>query len=124
MPDPKDGGYESEDSSTVKLSEVFTIAGQTYTYIYDFGDGWEHQILLEEILDEKILAPICTAGKGACPPEDCGGIPGYYNLLDILSDPKHPEYKEMKKWLGLGKNDQWDVNAFNIDEVNERLRSN
>lgn len=72
-------------------------------------------------MDEKILAPICTAGKGACPPEDCGGIPGYYNLLEILGDPKHREHKEMKKWLGLGKNDNWDVNAFNIDEINERL---
>ena len=61
------------------------------------------------------------AGKGACPPVNCGGIPGYYNLTEILSNPKTPEYKEMKNWFGLKKDEQWDVNAFDIRAVNEKL---
>jgi hypothetical protein len=122
IPDDEDD-EKVEDSSETSISEVFTKAKQTFTYIYDFGDDWKHRILLEGILDEQLIAPICTAGKGACPPEDCGGVTGYYNLIDILSNPKDPEHKEMKSWLGLGKNGQWDANAFDINIANERINS-
>jgi len=111
-----------EDSTQVELSEVFSVPKQTFTYIYDFGDTWKHQILLEKVTDEKILMPMCTAGKGACPPEDCGGVYSYYDLLEILDDPKHPDHKEMREWLGLSKGQQWDVNAFDINEVSDRLK--
>jgi hypothetical protein len=111
-----------EDSSAAKISDVFTTPWQKFTYTYDFGDSWMHQILLEKITDEGIMMPMCTAGKGACPPEDCGGLPGYYNLLETVGDPKHPDHKEMRKWLGLSKGQRWDVNAFDINEVNDRLK--
>jgi hypothetical protein len=110
-----------QDSRIIKLSEVFINPKQTFTYLYDFGDDWIHSITLEEILDKEIITPICTAGKSACPPEDCGGPWGYLNLLETLNDPKHPEHKEIRKWLGLGKNQQWDVNAFDLEAVNELL---
>jgi hypothetical protein len=110
-----------EDSTETIITEVFTTPKQTFTYIYDFGDDWKHHIVLEKIADTENTIPLCLAGEGACPPEDCGGIPGYYNLIEILSDPKNPQHKEMKSWLGLGKNEQWDVNAFDITAINEVL---
>ena len=113
---------ETEDSRIVKLSEIFTEPGQKFTYMYDFGDNWEHSIILEKIADEKIIRAMCVDGKGACPPEDCGGIPGYYNMVEILSDPKHPEYKETRKWLGMKKNQTWDVDAFDKSAANDRIQ--
>ena len=71
-------------------------------YVYDFGDNWEHDIKLEKVIKELEIKnlPFCLKAVGACPPEDCGGVYGYYDLLDILSDPKHPEYNETKAWIG------------------------
>ena len=70
-------------------------------YEYDFGDSWLHEVSLEKILPAKsnVQYPICSAGKRACPPEDCGGAPGYYNLLRIIKNPKHPEHDSMMEWL-------------------------
>jgi hypothetical protein len=119
-PDDCDGDTVKDSTETI-ISEVFVTPKQTFTYIYDFGDDWKHHIVLEKITDTENTIPLCLAGEGACPPEDCGGIPGYYNLLEILSDPKNPQHKEMKSWLGLGKNEQWDVNAFDITAINEVL---
>ncbi|HEX8019071.1 plasmid pRiA4b ORF-3 family protein [Mucilaginibacter sp.] len=121
VPDEYDGDTV-EDSEETIISEVFTKPKQTFTYIYDFGDDWTHHIVLEKITDTESTIPVCLAGEGACPPEDCGGIYGYNNLIEILSDPKNPEYKEMKSWLGLGKNEQWDVSAFDIEVVNEEIK--
>ena len=121
IPDEWDYADEVMDSRIVKLSEIFTHPKQTFTYLYDFGDDWIHNITLEEILDKEIVKPMCATGKSACPPEDCGGPWGYLNLLETLIDQKHPDYKEIRKWLGLKKDEQWDVNAFDIAKVNYRL---
>lgn len=85
----------------VPITEYFNEPGLTAVYKYDFGDGWEHEILFEGILvkEEEVKYPTCTAGERACPPEDCGGIPGYFSLLDIIKDPNHDEYEEMINWL-------------------------
>jgi hypothetical protein len=107
-------GTTKLDASQTKLSEIFESAGQKYTYIYDFGDDWAHQIMLEDILSDTLLRPELLAGKGACPPEDCGGVWGYAELKEILSDRKHPEYKEMKQWLGLKPKQDWDPNYFDL----------
>ena len=73
-------------------------------YEYDFGDSWHHKIVLEKILphDPNISLPRCTAGKRACPPEDCGGVWGYESFLEAIGDPKHPEHEEMLDWVGEG----------------------
>ena len=88
-------------------------------YEYDFGDSWEHNIRLEKILpfDPDAVLPLCLKAKGACPPEDVGGIWGYSNFMEALSDPDHPEHTEYKEWVGGG----FDPAAYDIKEVNEML---
>lgn len=85
----------------IKLSDYLHEPGQRMQYEYDFGDGWIHDVLFEGILVKEKGAkyPKCIGGEGACPPEDCGGVPGYYDLLEILKDPDHEEYEEMVSWL-------------------------
>lgn len=109
-----DDPNEVKDSKKAKLSDVFTKKGQQYVYIYDFGDNWQHSILLEDITEGKATKADCTDGAGKCPPEDCGGFPGYENFKKIMANPKHPEHTEMKEWLGLSKNAKWDQAAFNL----------
>ncbi|MGH7145052.1 MAG: plasmid pRiA4b ORF-3 family protein [Planctomycetota bacterium] len=87
----------------VALSTVLKNEGDTIAYIYDMGDSWEHRVELEKVLpdDDRLReCPTCLDGKRACPPEDCGGIFRFYELLKILKDPKHQEHAEMTEWLG------------------------
>ncbi|MBD0288289.1 MAG: plasmid pRiA4b ORF-3 family protein, partial [Flavisolibacter sp.] len=94
----------------------------TYTYIYDFGDDWLHVIELEKITYEKLKHADVLEGEGKCPPEDCGGFPGYENLKEILAYPGHPEHDEMKEWLGLSKRQKWNPAAFNLKEAQSAVR--
>jgi len=111
----------SVDYKKIKISDLLTKVKEKMIYEYDFGDGWEHDVLLEKILpvDKKINYPICTDGKMNCPPEDCGGVWGYADMLKILKQPKHKEYEEFVEWLG----DEFDPEYFDKDEVNEFLQS-
>ncbi len=83
----------------VPITEYFTEPGKLAIYDYDYGDGWSHYVLLEGILlkEHGVKYPKCIGGERACPPEDCGGVDGYYQVLKILSDPNHPEYHEYKE---------------------------
>lgn len=98
-----------------KISRYFTAENNKALYIYDFGDYWVHELKLEKILppDTQINYPICVAGRRACPPEDCGGPPGYDDLLEVLSHPKHDAYGTMLEWVG-GK---FNPEHFEINEV-------
>lgn len=89
-------------------------------YTYDFGDNWEHEVLLEKIhpFEHGMALPICIKGKRACPPEDIGGAGGYAQFLDAVSDPAHPEHDEMLDWGG----GDFDAEHFNLDEVNGFLQ--
>jgi hypothetical protein len=109
------------DASTVTLDSIITATKEKFNYYYDFGDNWHHQIIVEKFLPRNIKTkyPICIDGKLNCPPEDCGGIPGFYNLLDIIGNKRHPERKEMLEWLG----GQYDAEHFDKDEINENLAS-
>jgi hypothetical protein len=109
------------DARKTKLAEIFSMPKQKLMYIYDFGDDWKHEIRLEKMTEEKLLRAVLQDGKGACPPEDCGGAWGYENLKAILDDPKDPEHKEMKEWLGLGKKQKWDAEAFDIEAAKKRV---
>jgi hypothetical protein len=114
-------GYADERRVTV--ADLLSGPGGKVTYTYDFGDDWEHVILLETILPAGPGAayPVCVAGKGACPPEDCGGQWGYAELKEILADRDHEQHEEMLEWLGLDDAAEFDPAEFSVDEVNERL---
>jgi hypothetical protein len=120
---PHDDDYEQvTDATTTELKDIFNTVGQKFTYMYDFGDDWRHKIELEEIHSNYHgQVPACLDGKGCCPPEDCGGVGGYEHLKQVLANPKDHEYKDMLSWLGLRKGSDWDVNEFNLNEVNEIL---
>jgi hypothetical protein len=121
-PDPNDrlmGLPATGNERTVRMFSVLGKVGAKAVYTYDFGDGWEHSIAVEKVLapEPGLAYPVCTAGKLHGPPEDCGGIPGYYNLLEAIRDPDHEEHEEMLEWIGEG----FDPDAFSVDEVNRRL---
>jgi len=113
------GNDELVDASSITLENVISNHKEKFIYNYDFGDGWTHQITVEKFLplDTNIQYPICIKGKLSCPPEDCGGVWGYYNLLKIVKDKKNPEREAMLEWLG----EDFDENYFNLDEVNKLL---
>jgi len=121
-PDPE---LEYASDKKARLSEVLTASGDRLRYTYDFGDDWEHDIVLEEIrpAEPTEAYPICIAGKGACPPEDCGGAWGYANLKEILASPSNEEHEEMLDWLGLDSAAEFDPGKLSIEEVNDRLDS-
>jgi hypothetical protein len=121
---PSEGDWKPvKDSRKVKLNSIFKTEGQKYLYIYDFGDSWEHQITLETILPDDLKKAKCIGGKGACPPEDCGGVWEYEDMKAILkNEPDSDEAKEYRDWLGLENDEDWEtVNGFDIEEVNEVL---
>ncbi len=100
--DPFEGDQEFLAGWEIPIVDYFRKAGDAADYEYDFGDGWEHEVVLEEIAvrPAKTRFPVCIAGAGACPPEDCGGVSGYERFLEILGDPEHEEHEEMKAWAG------------------------
>ena len=116
-----EGDPEILDESKFTLQELAPRAKDSFGYEYDFGDSWEHEITVEKILtpDAKAAtAALCLDGARACPPEDCGGIWGYANLLKILKDRKPPEHKDMKEWVGGSFNSE----AFDVAKTNLWLR--
>nr|WP_255515597.1 plasmid pRiA4b ORF-3 family protein [aff. Roholtiella sp. LEGE 12411] len=119
QPEPEyDFNVRSE--KTVKLNQVVKSEKFKFSYTYDFGDSWEHEILVEKELPSTLDTnyPICITGKRACPPEDCGGSWGYAELLEIITSPSHPEYEERMEWVGEG----FSPDTFDINEVNQRLQ--
>ncbi len=97
-----------------KISDWFPIQNIA-NYIYDFGDGWQHEVKLEMVLprNKDIKYPVCLAGKRACPPEDCGGVWGYSELLKAIKDPSHKRHEELLEWVG----GFFDPEHFNPEEV-------
>jgi hypothetical protein len=116
-------GMTSRRADKVALAEVALKPRFRFSYAYDFGDDWQHDIAVEKILqpEQGERYPVCTGGKRACPPDDCGGVPGYEDLLAILNDPKHDEHEDMVAWLEEMR-PGFDPEAFDIDDVNRRLR--
>jgi hypothetical protein len=100
---------------TAAIAEHLTLERPLLHYEYDFGDSWEHTIVLEALLPEASgqTCPRCLDGARACPPEDCGGISGYQELVEAMRDPAHPEHEAMRDWLG----GPWDPERFDPAEV-------
>lgn len=116
MKDFDDGFSDDlEDEKRIKLSQI-AVEKSRLVYEYDFGDGWEHEIVVEKALPavDGIRYPICTGGKRACPPEDCGGVGGYERLLEIIANPGDDEHEQMLEWLG----GPFDPEAFDLERTN------
>lgn len=107
------------DEKKARLNKLLSQEKEKFVYMYDFGDSWEHEILLEKILpmDPKTTYPICLTGKRACPPEDCGGAWGYEEMLEILKNPEHPEYEDTRDWL----DESFDSELCDLQHINSRL---
>jgi hypothetical protein len=111
------------DERRTTLSAHLCDPGDRIRYTYDFGDDWEHELRLEEVLHAhpEQLYPTCVAGKGACPPEDCGSLWGYARLRQVLADPSDEEHASMLEWLELESAADFDAAAFTVESVNESL---
>jgi hypothetical protein len=103
----------------VRLAQVAPRPKDRFRYEYDFGDSWEHEIVVEAVKPPElgVRYPICTGGKRAGPPEDSGGVWGYADLIEALGDPRHPEHADMLEWFG----GPIDPEAFDLEEINRRL---
>lgn len=121
-PDPDFSGFgtETRDEKRYVVADLAPAAKKKFIYEYDFGDGWQHEVTVEKILsaDADFKHPVCLAGANACPPEDCGGIGGYYNLLEALANPKHPDHADLKDWI----DGEWDAARFDVEEINAVLK--
>ena len=121
-PDPMERAFSGPRTASERTTRLFSVldrAGAKAVYTYDFGDSWDHQIEVEKRLapEPGCAYPACLAGERHRPPEDCGGIPGFYNLLEAIRDPEHEQHEELLEWLGTG----FDPDAFSVEEVSRRL---
>ena len=114
--------FDVQDYRGMRLDKIFTEGRTSILYEYDLGDSWRHDITLlgtmEGETEEKIA---CIAGARACPPEDCGGVSGYYYLLEALADPEHDEHDMLLEWSG-GRFDPEAFDVVAVDRVLKRLR--
>jgi Plasmid pRiA4b ORF-3-like protein len=115
--------FPLQDERRATLRDLVDREGETVGYEYDFGDGWEHEIVLEQLLvaEPGGQYPACLAGAGACPPEDCGGVHGFADIIDTLADPTHPEHQHVLEWLGIEKGSDFDPAHFDTADANRRL---
>lgn len=114
------GGPAVRNERRARLNAVAPGAGATFTYRYDFGDDWQHSIVVEKIMPPEpgVQYPRYLTGKRHAPPEDCGGVWGYANLLEILRNPQHEDYADMREWVG----EDFDSEAFSTEAINEELQ--
>jgi hypothetical protein len=117
--DPDLNDCESDlDENGYTLSEILVPSLKKFRYNYDFGDYWQHTIAVEESSSDKTVpVPRVLKGRRCCPPEDCGGVYGYSELLEIIADPSHKRHREIIDWLGP----EFHPDEFLIDDVNADL---
>lgn len=110
-----------EDEAKIRLCDVAPRVNQKFVYEYDMGDGWEHETVIEAIVEADPRfkgVPVCLEGERACPPEDCGGMGRFEELLKAIQNPNHKEHKEMLEWIG----GEYDAAAFNLNAINQILK--
>jgi hypothetical protein len=107
------------DEWEVQVGKVLRTERSKLVYEYDFGDGWQHDIVVERItpVEEGKQYPVCLAGARACPPEDCGGPYRYASFVHAIRDPKHPDYHDWRECFDA----DFDPEAFNLEAINKRL---
>ncbi|UCF90770.1 MAG: plasmid pRiA4b ORF-3 family protein [Desulfobacterales bacterium] len=122
-PESKEDGLEC---GRYRLGDLIKQKGRTFSYLYDFGDGWEHEAILA---DSRYFNPELRSaierldGARACPPEDVGGVSGYYEFCKAFKDPGHEEHKSYKEWFaGFPWYDRvFDSEKYDIEKVNYEL---
>ncbi|MBM9521023.1 plasmid pRiA4b ORF-3 family protein [Desulforhopalus vacuolatus] len=113
-----DFDMDIRDERLVYLRDIISTPKDNFVYEYDFGDGWEHKVILEKIFPLDFSnTPVVIKGKKACPPEDCGGIWGYYDFLEAIKNPKHEEHESMIEWVGGA----FDPDEFDMNMINKEL---
>ena len=107
------------DGKRVRLNQVAAPRSR-FIYQYDFGDNWQHEIKIEKVVTPEagIKPPYCVAGERACPPEDCGGVWGYEEMLETLAGPPCEERSELLEWL----DDEFDPEQFDLHQINQHLK--
>jgi len=116
---PERWDSEVNDSRKMTLDKIFSSGTEFFIYDYDMGDGWRHDIELLGIIEaERNEEPACIGGARACPPEDCGGPPGYEHLLEALADPNHEDHNELLEWVGR----RYDPEKFDLAAVDRALK--
>jgi len=115
----RDGDNRREDADRVRLRDVANRKGARLAYVYDFGDDWQHELIVEDTACSGAEAgkAVCISGERACPPEDCGGVWGYAELLDALYDPANPDLEERVEWLEQ-VHGAFDPEHFDLDAIN------
>lgn len=111
--------YQSDKiEDSVSLENYFTRPKQKATYLYDFGDDWDHAIVFEKWQEDATEKhAVCIDGQLNAPPEDCGGMHGYYAMMETIQDKAHPEYESLQEWLG-----KFDPATLDMALVNKRLK--
>lgn len=102
LPDDDSWGPRIADDNNIKLSSLVEKGVDRFLYIYDFGDDWRHEVVIEGVrpAEPGVDYPVFVAGARRCPPEDCGGPPGYEAFLEAISDPEHPDHADALEWYG------------------------
>ena len=117
-------GSNMRDESLVTLERAVRIAERRFQYEYDFGDSWQHDIVIEKESpwEKGSWIPVCLDGGRACPPEDCGGPSGYTDLLEAMNDPNHEKHLEMKQWLSERAKGPFDPERVDLVLINKMLK--
>lgn len=119
MPEDDFMDMSGTDYAGYTIDSLLKKKNDKVRYEYDFGDGWEHIIILEKVIDDfDNELPVCADGAMNCPPEDVGGIPGFQNFKKALKNTRHPEHKMYKEWIG----GDYDPEYFDIEVINDKLR--
>jgi hypothetical protein len=120
--DAIEGDIEVVDEGRVPVSKLLKTNGDSMVYVYDFGDDWRHEVVLEKIVtSEAPTKPICLGGERRCPPEDVGGPHGYHEFLEVIFQPGHEEFDHFRGWAGEDFHaEQFDVKVVN--EILDRMR--
>jgi hypothetical protein len=121
---PEQDDYDTGllDESRVPVSRVLRAEGDSMIYVYDFGDNWRHQVVLEKIVPaDAPTKPLCLAGERRSPPEDVGGPSGYQEFLEVIFEPGHEEFSHFRGWAG-GKFHAEDFDLKAVNTILERMR--
>jgi len=124
-PELLDDGFADDDhfidSTAIMLGDIVPKSGKrlTFEYEYDFGDGWQHEIVFEGCLksEKGKRYPVCVEGANACPPEDVGGVGGYADYLEAIADPTHEQHEDLLQWRG-----KFDPKYFDAEKVTKKMR--